>query len=152
MRIEIKSNVSFGTWTTQSHILSLQQNDLSGLQDQLISGQSQWRSCTLLYKDIYKQFTANVYVFLDSVLWLGGKCPQFPESAGVWGQDLISYAVSTLEYCTLDSLNGEPCVLKWKIFTGHDNAASPRDPGVHGEWASNWIAEFRGPHHLYVDV
>ena len=39
------------------------QKELFGLYDQLISGQSQWRSCTFLHKDIYKHFTAKVCLF-----------------------------------------------------------------------------------------
>ena len=73
----------------------------------------------MLHKDVHKQFTAKVHVFSDSVLCHSGKCPQQSESARVWEQDLISCFVSTPEHRELYNLDGEPFVVKWKVFLGH---------------------------------
>ena len=83
------------------------QKELFGLYDQLIWAQGQWRSCTFLHRDIYKQFTATVCVFSDSVLCLGGKCPQYPQSTRIW-ENLERY-----------NLDGEPFVFEWEIFPRH---------------------------------
>ena len=50
-----------------------QERELSGLQRQMDWDQSPWKSCTVVHDDIYKQLSAKVYIFADSVLCLGGK-------------------------------------------------------------------------------
>ena len=60
-----------------------------------------------------------MYVFSDSVLCLGGQCPQYPESARVSEQKKISTFVSTSEYRELEKLTGGPFVFEWKVFPGH---------------------------------
>ena len=81
--------------TKKTQIISLLQNELSGVHGHLNWDQSTWKSSTLSHNAIYKQFTATVYVFSDSVLCLGGKCPQDPGSARE--QDSISNFVSLPE-------------------------------------------------------
>ena len=83
--------------TTQNQMISSQHSELSRVYVQLNRKQSPWRSCTLLDKDIYKQFMAKVDVFSDSVLCLSEKCPQYSDSAGIWEQNRISNIVLTPE-------------------------------------------------------
>ena len=85
-------------------------------------GQQSWKesppkSCTPLHKDIYKQCTAKVYVFSDSVLCLGGKYNILNQQE-FGKQDRLCNFVSTPEYRELDNLTGEPFVLEWNIFPG----------------------------------
>ena len=89
--------------TTEHQIADLLFGELAGLYGQFSWAESLWRSCTLLHKDIYKQFTAKVSVLADSVLRLGGKCPQYRESARFGEQDRISNFISTPEYRELDN-------------------------------------------------
>ena len=105
--------------TTANKIANFQFEELADLYGQLSWEASPWKSCTLLHRDTYKQSTAKVYVFSDSVLCLVGKCPQYPAYARVWEQDRISTSVPTAEYRELDSFTGEPFVFEWKIFPGH---------------------------------
>ena len=65
--------------TMQNQIRSLQQEELFGLHRYVNLDQSSWKSCTLLHKNIYKQFSAKANVFSDSVLCLGGKFLEYPE-------------------------------------------------------------------------
>ena len=58
----------------ETRLLIFQVDESSGLYGQLSREESPWRSPTLVNKDMYKQFTAKVYVFSDYVLCLGGKC------------------------------------------------------------------------------
>ena len=95
--------------TTQNQIHGLQEKELFGLQGQLEWNQSPLKSCTLAHDKIYKHFTAKVYVFADSVLCLGVKCPAYPRSAHVKAKERIAYFVSSPEYRELDNIDGEPC-------------------------------------------
>ena len=101
-------------WETRLPICNLKSE--LGLHGQLSWEESPW-TCTLL--KIYRKFTAKVYVFSDSVLCLGGQCPQYPESARVSEQKKISTFVSTSEYRELENLTGGPFVFEWKAFPGH---------------------------------
>ena len=72
---------------TQNQIADLHQKDLY-----VMNGQQSWKerppkSCTPLHKDIYKQCTAKVYVFSDSVLCRGGKCNILNQQELVWQTD-----------------------------------------------------------------
>ena len=59
---------------------------------------------------------AKVYVFSDSVLCLG-KIHENPQSNTAWEQRLELFK-STLEYRTLDRIDGEPMEFEWNIFPG----------------------------------
>ena len=103
-------------WETRLPICNLK--SVLGLHGQLRWEESPW-TCTLLHRKIYRQFTAKVYVFSDSVLCLGGQCPQYPASARVSEQKKISTSVSTSEYRELENLTGGPFVFELKVFPGH---------------------------------
>ena len=119
--------------TMENQIVDLQFKELAGPYGQLSWERSPCRSCTLFHNGIYEQFTAKVCVFSDSVLCLGGKCPQYPESTRVREQDRISNFGSTPEYQELDNLYGEPYVFEWKICPRNTTAQLLQDPKVDGE-------------------
>ena len=108
--------------TTQNQIQGLQQTELFGLHGQLDWDQSQWKSCTLAHDNIYKQLKAKVYVVADSVLCLGGGCPEYLRSTEAWQEGRTVYFVSSPEIRELDNIDGEPFVFEWKIFPGHTAA------------------------------
>ena len=59
---------------------------------------------------------ANVFVFSDSVLFLG-KMHQIPQSNTVSVRQLGSFKSSS-EYRALDTIDGEPVEFEWNIFPG----------------------------------
>ena len=103
--------------TTQKQVADLHQKELYVMHGQQSWKESPPKSCTPLHKDIYKQCTAKVYVFSDSVLCLGGKYNILNQQE-FGKQDRLCNFVSTPEYRELDNLTGEPFVLEWNIFPG----------------------------------
>ena len=108
--------------TTQNQIQGLQQTELFGLHGQLDWDQSQLECCALALDNMYKQLKAKVYVVADSVLCLGGGCPEYLRSAEAWEKERIGYFVSSPENRELDNVDGEPFVFEWKIFPRHTAA------------------------------
>ena len=108
--------------TTQNQIQGLQQTELFGLHGQLDWDQSQLECCALALDNMYKQLKAKVYVVADSVLCLGGGCPEYLRSAEAWEEGRTVFFVSSLENRELDNLDGERFVFEWKIFPGHTAA------------------------------
>ena len=72
----------------------------------------------ILYFDerIYEQFKSNICVFSDSVLCIGGKCPDHPEAARLLRNDRIKHFVESPEYRPIYDLTGELVELVWKIY------------------------------------
>ena len=58
----------------------------------------------------------KVYVFSDSVLCLG-QIHENPQSNAPW-EDRLTWFKSSLEYRTLDRIDGEPIEFEWNIFPG----------------------------------
>ena len=65
---------------------------------------------------ISEQMKSKVYVFSDSVLCLGEKCPELPHAARIWDNDHIKYFVEPTEYRQLHGLAGEPMEIVWGIY------------------------------------
>ena len=59
--------------TAQSPSRNLRENELCGLTEEVDWTQSSRRSCSLIDQEIPQQLPAEVHVFRDSVLCLGGK-------------------------------------------------------------------------------
>ena len=78
--------------TTLNQVQSLQETALSGLRDQLDWTERPWKSRTLITV-VAGHLQANVYVLTDSVLCLGGKCPEPPRSGYVGAK--ITYFVAS---------------------------------------------------------
>ena len=64
---------------------------------------------------------AKVYVFSDSVLCLG-KMHQNPQSNTVW-EDKLTWFKSSLQYRTLDTIDGEPKEFESNFPRIHHSAA-----------------------------
>ena len=82
-------------------------------------GLSRRRSCTLVHEYFVKQLKSKVS---DTVLCLGGKCQEYPQCAKAW-ESRFKYFISTSHFRDLDNIDGEPVVIKWKIFSGHTTLA-----------------------------
>ena len=89
--------------TTQKLVADLHQKELYVMHGQQNWKESPPKSCTPLHKDIYKQCTAKVYVFSDSVLCPGGKY-NILNQQDFGKQDRLCNFVSTPEYRELDNL------------------------------------------------
>ena len=72
----------------------------------------------VVHDRIIKQVKAKVCVFPDSVLCLGGKCTEYPQSAKAWSER-VEWFTHTSQYRELDDVDGELVVFEWKIFSGH---------------------------------
>ena len=70
----------------------------------------------MLYQQISERSESKVFVFIDSVLCLGGQCHPHPISGEVWGKPRISCFV---ENPHLFDIAGKPLVFEWRIFPGH---------------------------------
>ena len=64
-----------------------------------------------------KQLQAKVYVFADSILFVGGKCLEHPRSGVIW-EKLIACFVTSQEHHKLHNIT-ELVVFEWKKFPGH---------------------------------
>ena len=84
---------------------------------QMVSG------VNILYFDerISEQFKSNIFVFSDSVLCIGGKCPDHPEAATLLKTDRIKYFVESPEYRPIYDLTGELVEVVWKIYVGRSS-------------------------------
>ena len=78
-------------------------------------GQMVTRGSTRLLTDDSPS-NSKLYVFSDSVLCIGGKCPDHSEAARIWETDRIKYFVASLEYRQLYDLASEPVKFEWKIY------------------------------------
>ena len=88
---------------------------------------------TLLHEDAIKLSTAKVYVFSDSVLCLGGRIAEYPQSVKKLGRT-ESNGLHNLLFIVSWTLNGEPIVFEWTIFpTAHHAEATPKRPKHDGE-------------------
>ena len=71
-----------------------------------------------LREHAFKLSTATVYIFLDSVLCLGGKNCRKSTVCTVLDEQKEWFTQSPT--CReLDNISGEPVVFEWKIFPGH---------------------------------
>ena len=78
---------------------------------------SSWKYLSLVGdEEVISLFAHKVYGFSDSVLCLG-KINENPQSNTAWEQRL-EWFKSTLEYRTLDRIDGEPMEFEWNIFPG----------------------------------
>ena len=60
----------------------------------------------------------NCSSFSDSVLCLGGRIEEYPQSVKSWTDKLEWFTQSTPQR-ELDRIDGEPVVFEWNIFPGH---------------------------------
>ena len=84
---------------------------------------SSWKHLSLIGgEEVISLPHAKVYVFSDSVLCLG-KMNENPQSNVVW-EDKLTWFKSSLQYRTLDTIDGEPMEFEWNIFTAHCSSAT----------------------------
>ena len=66
---------------TQDQIHSLENEDVFGITNKIGWSLIPRRLCTLVRDNVVKQLKAKMGAFSDSVLCLGGKCPEYPRSS-----------------------------------------------------------------------
>ena len=78
---------------------------------------SSWKYLSLIGdEEVINLQRTKVYVFSDSVLYLG-TIHENPQSNIAW-EERLEWFKSSLEYRTLDRIDGEPMELEWNIFQG----------------------------------
>ena len=78
---------------------------------------SSWKYLSLIGDEqVISLLHAKVYVFSDSVLCLG-KVNENPQS-NIAREDRLTWIKSSLEYRTLERIDGEPIEFEWNIFPG----------------------------------
>ena len=78
---------------------------------------SSWKHQSLIGdEEVISLSHAKVYVFSDSVLYLG-KMSENPQSNYAW-EDKWTWLKSSSQYRTLDKIDGEPMAFEWNIFPG----------------------------------
>ena len=88
----------------------------------------QWMRSTLLHEDVVKLSTAKVYVFSDSVLCLGGRVAEYPQSVQSC-KNRIELFSQNPQYRGLDNISGEQVVFEWEIFLRtHHAEVTPGSP------------------------
>ena len=76
-----------------------------------------WKHLSLIGdKTVISLQRAKVYVFSDSVLYLGS-VHQHPQSNEAW-KDRIGWIITDESYRDFDGINGEPTEFEWNIFQG----------------------------------
>ena len=76
-----------------------------------------WKQLSLIGDEtVINLQRAKVYVFSDSVLYLG-KVHQHPESNEAW-KKRIEWIITEKNYRDFDGINGEPTEFEWNIFPG----------------------------------
>ena len=106
----------FGKVQEQICNLKLRDEEIYGPSHQVDWTDGHWKN-TLLFDDrISVQLKSKVYVLSDSVLCLGGKCPDFLESVRIFGKDQINYFVESPEYRPFYDLTGALVEFVWKNF------------------------------------
>ena len=76
-----------------------------------------WKQLSLIGDEtVINLQRAKVYVFSDSVLYLG-RVHQYPESNEAW-KKRIEWIVTDRSYRDYDGINGEPTEFEWNIFPG----------------------------------
>ena len=95
-----------------------EQEEISGLETIGWENHS-WKYMSLIgYERIINLQRTKVYVFSDSVLFLG-KIHQIPESNKAW-KERIGLITSSQSYRNFDGIDGEPTKFEWNIFPGFD--------------------------------
>ena len=98
--------------------LVTEQDEISGLET-IGWEKHSWKYLSLIDDErIINLQSAKVYVFSDSVLFLG-KIHQNPESNEAW-KKRIEWITSSQSYRDYDGINGEPTEFEWNIFPGFD--------------------------------
>ena len=100
-----------------SEQLILEQSDEIFGVSQISWESSPWKQLSLVNdEEVISLSHVNVYVFSDSVLFLG-KVTQNPASNTVW-EEQLSWFKDSPQYRTLDTIDGEPMEIEWNIFPG----------------------------------
>ena len=92
--------------------LKLHDEEINGLPEQVNWTDAHWRKYSLLGRRIADQFRSKKYVFRDSVLCLGGKCPDRLEATRIFETHRIAYVVESPEYQPHYDITGEP----WNLY------------------------------------
>ena len=99
-----------------SEKLVSEQDEIYGL-SQISWESSPWKQLSLVNdEEVISLSHAKVYVFSESVSCLG-KMNQNPTSNTVWERQL-EWFTDSLQYRTLDTIDGEPMECEWNIFPG----------------------------------
>ena len=84
---------------------------------------SSWKQISLVSdEEVISLSLAKVYVFSDSVLCLR-KMSQNPQSNTVW-EEKLKWFKNSSQYTTLDTIDGEPMELEWKISQDSPHCSS----------------------------
>ena len=102
---------------TQNQIHSLENEDVFGSTNQIGWSLILSQFCTLVHDTVVKQLKAKMCAISNSMLCLGGKCPEYPRSSKGWAER-FEYFVSTHQYRELDNIDGELVVFEWEISSG----------------------------------